>query len=396
MMWHVCEEALAAGMDPRNRVDQWEPLSRYARELSRQYPTQQRDVEHWYQVCKATFPHYVNYWNKHQRKGRTSLLQEHPFDVPYRTKSGRMVRLRGKMDGVFLQSSQLPGCAGSLPATGCAGSLPATGCAGSLPATGCAGSLPATGVKEGQGRPDVKGEDGLWLFETKTKGLIDEEQLQRQLTFDNQTMLYLVALDWLNHHDEDGVGLPAPQYRWGAPLHGVCYNVVRRPLSGGKGTIVRRKQTKGRACSKCHGTGFGRSVMGTPAPRCVICSGSGRVGAQPEESKESFYGRVSQYIEDAPQAYFMRWDVLVSSEDLRRFRSEYLDPILEQLILWYETKVLGVKGRILPEWAHHWRCPYGVFNPLSEGGATEMDEYLDTRSELGLRRVDRIYPELEG
>lgn len=137
--WHTCEEALAAGLP-------WEPpLKEYAAGLCRKYPLAQEQVQHWFDVCRTQFPLYVEHWGKHPDvTSRTPLMQEQVFDVRYTLPSARVVRLRGKFDAVDL-------------------------------------------VGEGK-------DAGVFLFETKTKGDIDEQATQRQLSFDMQTMLYLTVL----------------------------------------------------------------------------------------------------------------------------------------------------------------------------------------------------------
>jgi hypothetical protein len=138
-MWHACEEAIAADQP-------WEKhLTEYCMKLYNQHPMNREKVDHWYSMCKAQFPLYVKHWAEHDdMKQRVPLMSEQVFDVPYRLPSGRTVRLRGKFDSVDL----------------------------------------------------VEGGDnaGVWLMENKTKSGIDKQKLQRQLTFDLQTQLYMVAL----------------------------------------------------------------------------------------------------------------------------------------------------------------------------------------------------------
>jgi hypothetical protein len=69
--------------------------------------------------------------------------------------------------------------------------------------------------------------------------------------------------------------------------------------------------------------------------------------------------------------------------------------LLAQLCDWWEW--VGGPGRGRPfniPPAVHWRMPYGVWNPLLEGGATDLDECLDTGSRVGLVRTDDLFPEL--
>lgn len=156
----------------------------------------------------------------------------------------------------------------------------------------------------------------------------------------------------------------------GDPIKGVIYNVVRRPLSGGKGNIVRHKPTRA-----------------NPAG----------------ESKDQFYQRVASYIREDPASYFMRWRVEVTQADIQRFRTECLDPILMQLCDWYSwvTKEPRWPGQESPFQSFvpapnklHWRHPYGVWNVLDEGGSTDLDEYLATGSMLGLVKDGNLFKEL--
>jgi hypothetical protein len=313
--WHVCEEALA-WRDPDGVVDSgyrpWEaPLLYWGQQACKQYPTAAEQVDHWYNVIRVTFPLYVDYWAKHSDMiARRPLLSEQSFSVPYRLPSNRIVRLRGKWDSVDL-------------------------------------------VGEGKGARVI-------LQENKTKGDVREAQLRRQLRFDLQLGLYIVALTegWYQ-------GQPWSHSKPSARIGGVRYNVVRRPLSGGKGSIVRHKPTK----------------------------------SNPEgESKEAFFLRLRGIIAESPQNYFMRWDVGITPSDILKFRRECLDPILEQLCDWWEAMQDCDGDYFRPPTPHghvHWRHPYGVFNVLDEGGSSDLDEYLETGSTVGLERASTLFPELE-
>ena len=331
-MWHACEEALAAQKE-------WEPaLLAYVKPLLSKHPMDREQVNHWYQVCKRQFPHYVKYWQKNADvKNRVPLLQERVFDVDYPLPSGRIVRLRGKWDSVDL----------------------------------------------------LKNRKAVFLKENKTKGDINEQPLRRQLTFDLQTMMYLTALerfDWKGTPYGPTEAKPVvingktvmrnkshlPQIL--PPIGGVVYNVVRRPLSGGKGSIRRHQATN----------------------------------TKPEETLESFYDRVEQYIIDEPETYFMRWEVNVSPADVKRFRSECLDPTLEQLCAWYQhivnehdngTGTAKYFNEPFSADGHqtqlHWRHPFGAENSVDEYGFGDVDEYLNSGSMVGLRRVDKLFTELQ-
>jgi len=321
-MWHACEEGLAVDEDA------WKGcLIDYANALCKRYSMQQEQVEHWYRVCKAQFPLYVDYWQKHPDvTNRTPLLQEEKFRVPYKLPSGRTVLLRGKWDSVDLIKGD---------------------------------------IRHGTATT------GIWLQENKTKGDIREGLILKQLRFDLQTMLYMTAL-WEEKKDpksnlfreksavKDG-GKLTPLWGTNVPILGVRYNVVRRPLSGGKGTIVRHKPSKS-----------------NPAG----------------ESADDFYKRVEQYIKDEPETYFMRWKVEITAKDVETFRRTCLDPILENLCYWWDY--INQKDPAPEEYGYgiHYRHPYGVYNALNEGGATDLDDYLDTGSEVGLRRIGDLFPEL--
>lgn len=315
-MWHTCEEALAANVKSEKFQRPGEffgLLTKYCQKLCEKYPTQQQQVVHWYNVCKVQFPIYVNYWRKHPDvKDRTPLLQEQVFHVPYQLPSGRIVWLRGKWDSVDLI---------------------------------------------GKGKTA-----GIFLQENKSKGDIKEEQMKRQLGFDLQTFLYLTALK-IYCEQEGDVALTRNQ------LKGFRYNVIRRPLSGGKHSISQKKPTK-----------------------------SNTTG----ETNAEFYQRLGNIIQEESDSatkekrdcfFFYRWKVEVSSADLLRFEHEFLIPCLEQLCDWHEWVSSGDpwrKGNKL-----HWRTPYGIYSPLSEGKSTDVDQYLDTGSEIGLIRGSPLFGELQ-
>jgi len=135
--WHACEEALAAGRG-------WEQaLVEHTTKQMHKYPLQRPEIAKWDSVCRVQFPVYVEYWSQHPDVlDRQPLMQEQVFDVPYNLPTGRQVRLRGKFDSVDLIPSQ----------------------------------------------------GGIYLQENKSKGDIDPVAVQRQLKFDLQASLYMIAL----------------------------------------------------------------------------------------------------------------------------------------------------------------------------------------------------------
>ncbi len=305
-MWHECEEALGLGAH-------WTAaLLCYTKKLCKKYRTQQEQIQHWYNICKVQFPIYLEYWQGHKEKGKTPLMAEQTFRVPYSLPNGRVVYLRGKWDGLELLADKRVG--------------------------------------------------GLYLREHKTKGDIDEELITKQLGFDVQTMCYGVsfqeALEDYKKNGSDGWngfpdGIPVFNH-----LRGISYNVVRRPLSGGKGSIRPHKATS----------------------------------KNPAETMEAFYGRLGEVIE--AESFFVRWDVLLTKKDLLNFRTRFLNPILEQLCVWWNW-IDSLEGKQNPfASCIHWQSPYGVYNPLSEGKGSELDRYLSSGSTLGLERSKNLFPEL--
>jgi hypothetical protein len=304
-MWHECAEGHAGG-----EFEWYERLERYVEELNSKYPLEQSQIHHWYRICSKQFPLYVKFWQDHpDMGGKQPIYQEEVFNVPYRLPSGRSVYLRGKWDSV---------------------------------------DLVTRGVQK-----------GVWLQENKTKGDVKPVQMQRQLKYDLQTMLYLVALT--EHKDLSKEGL-LHSGRDGS-IRGVRYNVIRRPLSGGKGTIRQHKATKNKRA----------------------------------ETADEFYERVAEYIRQEPEDYFMRWNVEVTPKDIGEFKRKTLNPLLEELYKWYvwmqhcqtyNFDPFGTNNRI------HWQHPFGVVNQIDSYGQTDLDSYLETGSMVGLTRVSDLFTEL--
>lgn len=345
-MWHAAEEE--QGAKEQGKGPEWfreNGLTAYARKICLKYPNQQGDVDKWYRIIKLQFPIYLDYWSRNRIKRPTKrLLSEQVFDVPYLLPSGRKVRLRGKWDGINL----------------------------------------------------VQEEDGterLHIFETKTKGEIEALDIRRQLGFDLQTMFYIVALWERLQTDTSSNSLLGRDH---GQVCGIDYNVIRRPLSGGKGAIRQHQPSK-------------KNPQG--------------------ESLEEYMSRLEQIIREAEGGsagneewelppyehyFFKRWSVTLRDGDINRFKDRTLDPILEQLCDWYEW-VSFITERGGSVWdndvsfgarpdkdnngshssAIHWQHPFGVRNVLDEGGASDVDDYLVTGSETGLRRFDTLFDELQ-
>lgn len=319
-MWHVCEEELAKYHEPNNANEPvwYNALLRHSQDQTNKYPLQHDDILKWMHVCMVQFPEYVKYWGEHPDVlNRTPLMQEQVFDVPYTLPSGRTVRLRGKFDSVDLIEAH----------------------------------------RDWQGR---EWPTGIYLQENKTKSDIDQLQVERQLKFDLQTMLYLVALRLDLHYKTQLQSFP--------PVLGVRYNVVRRPLSGGRGNISPHKE-------KATKTKF------TPA-----------------ETADEFYERLRRdYLADDPGYWFFRVRSEVSSQNIQVFLKTCLEPLLETICDWY--------NRCCPNQCDHrsetdnsgisYRTPFGVYSTLEESGSTEYDAFLESGSESGLRRTEQLFTELQ-
>lgn len=286
-MWHECEEAWAAGKD-------WRPvLLSFCKRLLIEKPDDRETIDKWYMACKKQFEIYVEYWEEHEDvQKRTPLLEEYTFRVPYELPSGRTVYMLGKIDSA-----------------------------------------------------DIVGKE-VWLQENKTKGIIEEHELSNQLSFDLQTMYYVIALQ---HY------LKTNKIK--KKIAGVRYNVVRRPLSGGKGSIKQRKASKNK----------------------------------PAETKEEYWDRLQQYFIDEPEYWFKRWNVYLSAADVEYFKRIFLEPCLEHLCLWYD-QMTGKEIEAQDDFSFlHYRIPNGVHFSY---GSKEISEYLRTGSTSGLRKVDRLFKEL--
>ena len=288
------------------------PVTGYCRELCVKYPYQQSDVVKWYQVLLVQFPIYLKYWEKHNdMKTRVPLYQEREFRVDYPLGSGRSVTLRGKLDGIDLLGP--------------------------------------------------KSRRRAFLRENKCKGQIDEASVAKQLRFDLQTMVYPIVV---RHMDLDLEGT-----RFG----GVWYNIVRRPLSGGRGSIRPHKAK----------------------------------GKKPAETEDEYYDRLAGIIEEESAYFFMRWTTELTSSDLDLFQLQCLNPLLENLCDDYEWwsdcfangldpyDYLDRQLRFPDHLSRHYRLPYGIYNPIAEGRSTDLDEYLDNGSKTGLVYNRNFFPELK-
>jgi hypothetical protein len=360
-MWHAAEEAFAEHGNAPSQKNPAQPawqrsLLDYGNELGARYPTQLMQIVHWLTVTEALFPAYIAYWSKHpDTLNRTPLLQEERFAVPYKLPSGRTALLRGKWDSVDLVSN-LAIKAGDTYYNSAGEKKVAS----------------AYYAKQMKGVGSVN--DGIWLMENKTKSVIDVQKINRQLRFDLQSMLYLVALTQVIENEDPDTEVGERFQFPTKNIKGVRYNVIKRST---------------------------------------------------HKTADSMMKKVNEDIRDGRAGeWFSRWNVEIDSRDLQVFKTKALDPILDNLLDDYEWwkwcyenkgKTLGRDNaktgeRAFPignlydnesrriRFPHHQRrhfiMPYIGYNPLSEGGESDLDNYLFTGSEIGLQRVDTLFPEL--
>lgn len=303
-MWHACEEAWANSNGPEVSHSEWATwvvaLDTYTEQLYHKFPFDREAITHWHDLCLEEFPRYIEYWEHHpEEMTREVLFSEQVFHQALVLPSGRIVYLKGKWDRLDMELDVLP-----------------------------------SGHKPLQ----------LWLGENKTKSSIDVSKIQRQLSFDLQTMLYIVALT--QKQDSDFWNRANKRWR-NLPVAGVRYNVVRRSAHKSVDSMIKK---------------------------CEEDIRNGRGGE-----------------------WFSRWTTEVSTLDIQTFLKTCLYPVLENLCNWWDV-VCGKPWTQLHQDAAvanvHWRHPFGVYNVLDEGGSTDVDSYLATGSMVGLERTTELFPEL--
>lgn len=345
-MWHEMEEGFYASGGSLAKAET--RLAMYRNKLLASHQNEQAEINKWASLCKMQFPLYIKHWQKHNDdKSRKPILEEVSFKVPYALPSGRTVYLRGKFDNVHIASR---------------------------PDKRHEPDLYRAWVEH---FPDAK--QGIFLQENKTKGDIKEKGILDTVASNLQTMIYQTALR-MAYGDEDqrwaiSNNLDAA-HKMGYPIIGTLYNVIRRPLAD-RFAIKQRK---------------GRKAKGKVT------------GA---ESMTQFYQRVIDGIASDPGHYFMRWKTIITEEDMARFRQRMLDPILEQLMDWWEwlecppgpfnpwgqRKTQTQCPTLLPNQVH-FQSPWGIYNSMFGGYDGDYYEYLTTGRKNSLRRITTLFPEL--
>jgi len=133
--------------------------------------------------------------------------------------------------------------------------------------------------------------DDLWLLENKTKSQIPEDAISMTISRDLQVMLYILC------HYLETEQIPK----------GVLYNIIRKP-------------------------GLRKKIA---------------------ESYKDFLKRIAQDIDDRPQHYFIRFPVIISWEEVMKFKIKLYNE-MEQFIKWYKSK-----PELDPQYTHECNSVYG-------------------------------------
>lgn len=190
-------------------------------------------------IADATLPHYFRKWWRDDTAKIKWQQLEQEFKLPYKTKGGRSTYLRGKIDGVFHNPK-------------------------------------------------------LWLFETKTKSMINEGALMDTLSYEHQVQFYLFALSQLYKKT------PA----------GVLYNIIRKPGSEQKS----------------------------------------------QESLAQYGKRVSEDIASRPDFYFIRYEISITPAEQQMYRLQ-LEAMVTDFMNWCDGIVPNYMNtaQCITKYG---RCPY--------------------------------------
>lgn len=192
----------------------------WTKERKRLTPQQREFLEVSLGIAEAIMPTYFSYWWKEDLREIKWKNLESQFDIPYRTSTGYRTRLRGKKDGIFTNPR-------------------------------------------------------MWLFETKTKSILNEGNLLDTLWFEFQVNFYLFAM----------------RKTTGKFPAGVLYNIIR------KSSLYRRKH----------------------------------------ETLAGYAKRVADDVARRPEFYFVRFEVVVKPDEMRAFEKE-LDALVIEFIRWLKGK----------------------------------------------------------
>lgn len=162
----------------------------------------------------------------------------------------------------------------------------------------------------------------LWIHETKTASQIDEDGIALTLPFNVQSMLYSYAAQ--EHFQE--------------PVHGVLYDVIRKPQ------IKQGKQTLG-----------------------------------------AFLTRIKDDIAERPKFYYLRWRFTLSQSALKSWKTHWLPTAITDITDWAYAVSSCDK-------------PINYMNPsalVGKYGRCQLFDMICTGSKKGYHQRSVCYPELE-
>jgi hypothetical protein len=117
------------------------------------------------------------------------------------------------------------------------------------------------------------------------------------------------------------------------------------------------------------------------------------------ETLVDFLARIGEDIDERPEHYFLRWEHILSTEEVDLFLTRMLDPILEQIYDWWES----IKTHPFEPWVDrggnmnplHYQRPFGVYDPMGVKGYGNYFQLLTKGSYFGLHQREDVFPELE-
>jgi hypothetical protein len=259
----------------------------YIEELIDKYAEHEEEIRFQSALAKQQAISYFKHWNTSEKK-RHYIAHEKEFDIPYTTRFGSKVRLRGKIDAVF---------------------------------------------KDGK---------SIYIQETKTAGKYNLAFILQSLPYNLQPMLYTTALQALS-----------------IPVDGLCYNIIRRPLSDQR--AIRRKAKE--------------------SARDFI-----------KRTFDTYEGSSTLYpINKHPDQWFHRLHCTISPQEILSFRQRVLDPWLHKLALWYEDL-----NKFSSPWDSplHYMLPFGIYNSIANGYGGDYLELITCGSYENLYTTNNLFPEL--
>lgn len=165
----------------------------------------------------------------------------------------------------------------------------------------------------------------LWLMENKTKSVVDE-RIADYLPHDMQTMMYCHCVE----------------QKYGEPVAGILYNVVRRP---------------------------------------------GLKYSAKDPSLANLLQRIAADLAERPEFYFLRWNVYLAPGDIAKWVDRVLNPILRNVVLWWEEiQENPFDPWSIPNRVHHYASPAGLY---TQYGRCNYFDIMTTGNDYGFKLRDR-------